>query len=68
MVAIDGRTISSVIGAIEQINRKAPGQNVDLNIFRAGEYQTISVILGTGTAQYRTQFNDSILLPESGLD
>jgi|GEM_PF-252826 len=68
MVAIDGRTISSVIGAIEQINRKAPGQNVDLNIFRTGEYQTISVILGTGTAQYRTQFNDSILLPESGLD
>ena len=68
MVAIDGRTISSVIGAIEQINRKAPGQNVDLNIFRAGEYQTISVVLGTGTAQYRTQFNENTSIPESGLD
>lgn len=68
MVAIDGSAISSVIGAIEQINRKAPGQTVDLNIFRAGEHQTISVTLGTGTAQYRTQFNDSTAIPEAGLD
>lgn len=68
MVAIDGRAISSVIGAIEQINRKAPGQRVDLNIFRAGEYQTVSVTLGTGTAQYRTQFNDNAAIPEAGLD
>ncbi|MEX2334280.1 MAG: trypsin-like peptidase domain-containing protein [Pseudohongiella sp.] len=68
MVAIDGTAISSVIGAIEQINRKAPGQTVDLNIFRAGEYQTISVTLGTGTAQYRTRLNDDTLLPDSNLD
>lgn len=68
MVAIDGRAISSVIGAIEQINRKAPGQNVDLNIFRAGEYQTISVTLGTGIAQYRTGFNDDDRIPENDRD
>ncbi len=68
MVAIDGSAISSVIGAIEQINRKAPGQTVELTIFRAGEYQTISVTLGTGTAQYRTQFNNNTDVPENGLD
>ena len=68
MVAIDGSAISSVIGAIEQINRKAPGQFVELTIFRTGEYQTISVTLGTGTAQYRTQFNDNARIPENGLD
>lgn len=68
MVAIDSIAISSVIGAIEQINRKAPGQSVDLTVFRAGENQTISVILGTGTAQYRTQFNDNTAVPENGLD
>jgi len=56
MSAIDNREISSVIGAIEQINRKAPGEQVDLTIFREGEFRTISVTLGTGTAQYRTQF------------
>jgi S1-C subfamily serine protease len=55
MTAIDGQDIRSVISAIEQINRKAPGQSVDLRIFRSGNYQTISVVLGTGTAQYRTQ-------------
>jgi S1-C subfamily serine protease len=68
MVAIDGSAISSVIGAIEQINRKAPGQMVELTIFRAGEYQTINVTLGTGTAQYRTQFNNNDAIPENGLD
>ena len=55
MAAIDNQDISSVISAIEQINRKAPGESVDLRIFRSGSYQTISVVLGTGTAQYRTQ-------------
>jgi serine protease DegS len=55
MAAIDNQDIRSVISAIEQINRKAPGESVDLRIFRAGSYQTISVVLGTGTAQYRTQ-------------
>jgi serine protease DegS len=55
MAAIDGINIRSVISAIEQINRKAPGQTVVLNIFRGANYQDISVVLGTGTAQYRTQ-------------
>jgi serine protease DegS len=55
MAAIDNQDIRSVISAIEQINRKAPGESVDLRIFRSGSYQTISVVLGTGTAQYRTQ-------------
>jgi serine protease DegS len=55
MTAIDDEDIRSVISAIEQINRKAPGESVDLRIFRSGSYQTISVVLGTGTAQYRTQ-------------
>ena len=55
MAAIDHQDIRSVISAIEQINRKAPGESVDLRIFRSGSYQTISVVLGTGTAQYRTQ-------------
>jgi hypothetical protein len=41
---------------------------VELTIFRAGEYQTISVTLGTGTAQYRTQFNSNDSMPENGLD
>jgi serine protease DegS len=55
MTAIDDEDIRSVLSAIEQINRKAPGDSVDLRIFRSGSYQTISVVLGTGTAQYRTQ-------------
>lgn len=55
MTAIDGIDIRSVISAIEQINRKAPGQTVVLSIYRDASYQDISVVLGTGTAQYRTQ-------------
>jgi serine protease DegS len=58
MAAIDGVNIRSVISAIEQINRKAPGQTVVLNIFREANYQDISVVLGTGTAQYRTQISE----------
>ena len=53
MTAIDGTAISSVIGAIDQINRKAPGQMVDLSIYRQGENLVIPVQLGTGTSQYR---------------
>lgn len=53
MTAIDGLPISSVIGAIDQINRKAPGQVVTLGIFREGENTEIPVELGTGTSQYR---------------
>lgn len=53
MTAIDGTPIRSVIGAIDQINRKTPGQMVDLGIYRAGENTEIPVELGTGTSQYR---------------
>ena len=53
MTAIDGLAISSVIGAIDQINRKAPGQMVNLSIYRQGESMVIPVQLGTGTSQYR---------------
>ena len=53
MTAIDGITIGSVIGAIDQINRKAPGQMVNLSIYRQGESMVIPVELGTGTSQYR---------------
>lgn len=53
MTSIDGTPISSVIGAIDQINRKAPGQMVDLGIYRQGENLVIPVQLGTGTSQYR---------------
>jgi serine protease DegS len=53
MTAIDGLAISSVIGAIDQINRKAPGQIVNLGIYREGENTVIPVELGTGTSQYR---------------
>jgi len=58
MTAIDGRAIGSVIRAIEQINRKAPGQQVLLTLYREGQYLDIPVTLGSGTAQYRTQFAD----------
>lgn len=54
MSAIDGAPISSVINAIERINRKTPGQSVDLSIYRDGEHRNFTVVLGTGTAQYRT--------------
>jgi S1-C subfamily serine protease len=57
MSAIDGAPISSVINAIERINRKTPGQSVDLTIFRDGEHRNIAVVLGTGTAQYRTHLS-----------
>lgn len=57
MAAIDGRAISSVIRAIEQINRKAPGQQVLLTVYREGQYLDIPVTLGSGTAQYRAQFS-----------
>lgn len=55
MTAIDGRTIRNVIRAIEQINRKAPGQQVLLTLYRSGQYMDIPVTLGSGTAQYRAQ-------------
>ena len=57
MAAIDGRQITSVINAIEQINRKPPGQIVDLTLYRDGDYLEVPVELGTGTAQYRTQMS-----------
>ena len=53
MTAIDSVVITDVIGAVDQINRKAPGQMVDLSIYREGETLIIPVQLGTGTAQYR---------------
>lgn len=53
MSAIDGVQIGSVIGAIDRINRKAPGETVDMQIYREGRYLTITVELGSGTAQYR---------------
>lgn len=53
MTAIDGTVITDVIGAIDQINRKAPGQMVDLSIYRQGEVLVIPVQLGTGTSAYR---------------
>lgn len=57
MTAIDGRQITSVINAIEQINRKPPGQVVDLTLFRGADYLDVTVELGTGTAQYRTHMS-----------
>ena len=53
MTSIDGLAISSVIGAIDQINRKAPGQIVNLGIYREGENTEFPVELGIGTSQYR---------------
>lgn len=53
MTSIDSTPIGSVIGAIDQINRKAPGQTVNLGIYRQGENLIIPVQLGTGTSQYR---------------
>lgn len=53
MMAIDGEPIDSVIAAVDQINRKAPGEMVDLSIYRQGETLVIPVQLGEGTAQYR---------------
>lgn len=53
MTSIDSTPIGSVIGAIDQINRKAPGQTVNLGIYRQGENLVIPVQLGTGTSQYR---------------
>ena len=57
MTHIDGRAIESVIGAIEQINRKPPGEQVVLTLYRAGESVDRTVTLGTGTAQYRTRLD-----------
>jgi len=53
MTEIDGIAITSVIDAIDQVNRKTPGQTVELSIYRQGEIHNIPVQLGTGTAQYR---------------
>lgn len=53
MTAIDGLPINSVISAIDQINRKAPGQTVSLGIYREGENLEIPVELGIGSSQYR---------------
>lgn len=53
MMAIDGEPIDNVIAAVDQINRKAPGEMVDLSIYREGETLVIPVELGEGTAQYR---------------
>ncbi|MGJ8690290.1 MAG: S1C family serine protease [Gammaproteobacteria bacterium] len=53
MTAIDAIVITDVIGAIDQINRKAPGQMVNLSIYRQGETLVIPVQLGTGTSAYR---------------
>lgn len=53
MQEIDGVAITNIIAAVDQINRKAPGEMVDLTIYRTGETLTIPVQLGEGTAQYR---------------
>lgn len=53
MTAIDGIRITDVIAAIDQINRKVPGQMIDLGIFRQGETLVIPVQLGSGTSAYR---------------
>lgn len=55
MTAIDGSEITSVISAIERINRNIPGEEVELTVYREGEYRDITVELGSGTAQYRTR-------------
>ena len=61
MTAVDSVSISGVINTIDQINRKAPGETVDLRIYREGNYITITVELGAGSAQYR--LTDSPDLP-----
>jgi len=61
MTAVDGISISSVINTIDQINRKAPGETVDLRIYREGNYMTITVELGSGSAQYRFTDNSDLL-------
>ncbi|MDX1491201.1 MAG: trypsin-like peptidase domain-containing protein [Pseudohongiellaceae bacterium] len=53
MQAIDGNAITNIISAVDQINRKAPGETVNLSIYRTGESITVQVELGEGTAQYR---------------
>jgi serine protease DegS len=53
MQAIDAIAITNIISAVDQINRKAPGEMVELTIYRTGEALTIPVQLGEGTAQYR---------------
>jgi len=60
MTAVDGVSISGVINTIDQINRKAPGETVDLRIFREGNYLTITVELGSGSAQYRLTDNPDL--------
>jgi serine protease DegS len=60
MTAVDGISISGVINTIDQINRKAPGETVDLRIYREGSYQTITVELGSGSAQYRLTDNPDL--------
>lgn len=57
LTAINGRPIESVNSAIERINRKPPGEQVNLTIYREGEYRDITVELGTGQAQYRTRIS-----------
>jgi serine protease DegS len=61
MTAVDGISISGVISTIDQINRKAPGETVDLRIYREGNYMTITVELGSGSAQYRLTDNQDLL-------
>ena len=56
MQAIDGVAITNIISAVDQINRKAPGEMVDLTIYRTGESIKIAVQLGEGTAQYRIPY------------
>jgi serine protease DegS len=61
MTAVDGISISGVINTVDQINRKAPGETVDLRIYREGNYITITVELGSGSAQYRFTDNSDLL-------
>jgi len=47
ITAVDGSTITSSTDLLNRISADAPGQNVELNIWRSGSTKQISLTLGT---------------------
>ena len=47
VVAVDGRTVSSMIDLAAEVRTKQPGDRVELTVVRDGQEQTVEVTLGT---------------------
>ena len=44
---VDGETVLTIYDVMDLVNEHNPGETVQLEIYRAGEYQTVDILLGS---------------------